>query len=139
MAAGASRAAAPRGPYHPRSWPVRWRIAATSAGLTLAILLLFGIVIGKVATERIRSDFNREVSGAAQTLAAELRIVDTPTGALLIEGPGLNDFARPNDAMVRVFNAAGGLLEQSGNASNLGPLREGVTNFDGMRVAAARI
>jgi two-component system, OmpR family, sensor kinase len=136
MASGASRL---RGPLRLRGWPVRWRIAATSAVLTLVILLIFGVVIGQVATERIRSDFNREVGGAAQTLAAELRIVDTPTRALLIEGPGLDDFARPNDAMVRVFNAAGGLLERSGNASNLGPPREGVTNFNGMRVATARI
>lgn len=139
MASGATRASRLRGPLRLRGWPVRWRIAATSAALTLVILLVFGVVIGQVATERIRSDFNREVGGAAENLAAELRIVDTPTGALLIEGPGLNDFARPNDAMVRVFNAADALLEQSGNASNLGPPREGVTNFNGMRVATARI
>ena len=123
----------------PRNWPVRWRLAATSAGLTLAILLIFGAVIGQVATQRIRSDFNREVDGAAQTLAAELRIVDTPTGSYLIRGPGLDDFALPNDATVRVFDAAGALLTQSTNAVDLGPPREGLSNVDGMRVATARI
>jgi signal transduction histidine kinase len=139
MAGGANRAATRAGRLRPGSWPVRWRIAATSAGLTLAILLIFGGIIGKVATERIRSDFNREVHGVAQTLAAELRIIDTPTGSLLIEGPDLNDFARPNDAMVRVFNAEGALLNQSNNASDLGPLHEGVATVNGMRVETARI
>ena len=43
---------------HPRSWPVRWRLAAVSAGLTLAILFVFGAAVGKVATERIRADFD---------------------------------------------------------------------------------
>ena len=54
---------------HPRSWPVRWRLAAASSGLTLVILLLFGGLIGKIATQRIRDDFNSEVRSAAQILA----------------------------------------------------------------------
>jgi two-component system, OmpR family, sensor kinase len=123
----------------PAAWPVRWRLAATSAGLTLAILLVFGAVIGSVATERIRSDFNREVEGAAQTLAAELRIVSTPTGSYLIRGPGLDDFALPNDATVRVFDASGALLTQSTDAADLGPPQEGVSRVGGLRVATARI
>jgi hypothetical protein len=40
--------------------------------------LIFGGVIGGVATDRIRDDFNREVDSAAQTLAADLQIVNTP-------------------------------------------------------------
>jgi len=123
----------------PRNWPVRWRLAATSAGLTLAILLAFGAVIGKVATQRIRNDFNGEVNGAVQTLAAELRIVDTPTGSYLIRGPGLDDFVLPNDATVRVFDSSGSLLTQSTEPSDLGPLRPGTVDFAGMRVTTARI
>jgi two-component system OmpR family sensor kinase len=123
----------------PANWPVRWRLAATSAALTLAILLVFGGVIGSMATDRIRNDFNSEVDNAAQTLAAELRIVNTPTGSLLIRGPGLDDFALPNDATVRVFDSAGVLLTQSTNAADLGPPRPGATHVDGLRVATALI
>lgn len=122
-----------------RKWPVRWRLAITSAGLTLVILLVFGAVIGGAATQRVRSEFNREVDAAAQTLAAELRIVNTITGAYLIRGPGLDDFALPNDASVRVFDASGALLTQSTNAADLGPPEQGVNELDGMRVATARI
>ncbi|HEU4944354.1 MAG TPA: ATP-binding protein [Solirubrobacterales bacterium] len=118
---------------------MRWRLAATSAGLTLVILLIFGAAIGEVASQRIRSDFNREVDGAAQTLAAELRIVNTPTDSYLIQGPGLDDFALSNDATVRVFDASGELLTQSTDAADLGPPREGVVSVGDMRVAAARI
>jgi two-component system, OmpR family, sensor kinase len=96
-------------------------------------------VIGGIATERIRSDFNREVDGAAQTLAAELRIVSTPTGSYLIRGPGLDDFALPNDATVRVFDAEGALLTQSTDAAELGTPQEGVDSVGGLRVATARI
>ena len=78
------RKAAARWPakLRPSSWPVRWRLAGVSAGLTLVILLVFGAVIGQVATSRIRDDFNREVSGAAQTLAAESRIFSTALGTV---------------------------------------------------------
>ncbi|HEX8689357.1 MAG TPA: HAMP domain-containing sensor histidine kinase [Solirubrobacterales bacterium] len=101
--------------------------------------MIFGATIGEVASQRIRSDFNREVDGAAQTLAAELRIVNTTTGSYLIRGPGLDDFALSNDATVRVFDATGALLTQSTDAADLGPPREGVANIDGMRVATTRI
>jgi len=123
----------------PGNWPVRWRLAAASAGLTLAILLVFGAVIGRLATERIRSDFNGEVRGAVQTLAAELRVVYTPAGSVVIRGPGLDDFVLPNDATVRIFDANGALLRESRDAVDLGPLREGLANYNSMRVAATRI
>ncbi|HWM63010.1 MAG TPA: HAMP domain-containing sensor histidine kinase [Solirubrobacterales bacterium] len=127
------------GRLRPRNWPVRWRLAATSAGLTFVILLIFGAVIGGVATERIRSDFEREVDVAAQTLAAELRIVNTPTGSYLIRGPGLDDFALPNDATVRVFGASGALLTQNTGAADLGPPDPGQGRVSGMQVSTARI
>ncbi len=123
----------------PGNWPVRWRIAAASAGLTLVILLVFAAVIGSVATQRIRDDFNGEMNSAVQTLAAELRIVDTPTGSLLLEGPGLDDFVLPNDASVRVFDAGGTLLTASEGAGNLGSPLPGTVERDGMRVTTAGI
>jgi hypothetical protein len=37
----------------PRRWPIRWRLAAVSAGLTLAILIVFAVVVGGLATDRL--------------------------------------------------------------------------------------
>jgi signal transduction histidine kinase len=124
--------------WRPGSWPVRWRIAATSAGLTLIILLAFGGVIGKVATNRIRDDFNGEVRNATQTLAAEIRILYTPI-ATYYHGPQLNDFVRPNAASVRIFDVNGSLIKHSTNAAELGPATEGLTTYEGQRVATAEI
>jgi two-component system OmpR family sensor kinase len=124
---------------NPRNWSVRWRLAVTSALLTLVILLVFAAVIGGVASQRIRDDFNGEVRSAVQTLAAELRIIDTPTGSYLIQGPGLDDFVLPNDATVRVFDSSGELLTESSDAADLGPLHPGTVELDGMRVMTAGI
>jgi len=124
----------------PGSWPVRWRLAAVSAGLTLVILLVFGAVIGQVTTNRIRDDFNREVEGAAQALAGEFRIVYTPFNRISYKrGPGLDDFVRPDDASARVFDLNGNLVEESDGAVDMGQLSPGLSDHGQMRVATAQI
>jgi len=60
---------------HPRAWPVRWRLAAVSSGLTLLILVVVGGAIGQITTQRIRDDFNEEVKGAAEILSSKIRII----------------------------------------------------------------
>jgi two-component system, OmpR family, sensor kinase len=119
---------------------VRWRLAGVSAGLTLAILLVFGAVIGQVATSRIRDDFNRQVSGAAQTLAAESRVFsNTPLGTIF-HGPKLDDFVRPDGASARVFDAEGNLIEESNGADPMGSSSSlGLSDYGQMRVATTRI
>jgi signal transduction histidine kinase len=118
---------------------VRWRLAVTSAALTLIILLGFGAVIGKVATNRIRADFNGEVRSAAQTLAAEIQIGYTPLGTAF-KHPSLDDFVRSDEASARVYDLNGNLLEHSANASPLGlPNPSGLSTFEGLRVGTAAV
>ena len=113
---------------------MRWRLAAASAGLTLAILVLFGAIVGNLAAQRVRDDFNREVKGAVSTLASQVRIVDTITNTLIIREPDLGDFVSPNDASVRIYDARGQQLDASPNAEKLGPPVAGVHGVGEMRV-----
>jgi len=119
----------------PGNWPVRWRLAAVSAGLTLAILVLFGAIIGNLAAQRVRDDFNREVKGAVSILASQVRIVDTITNTLITEEPDLGDFVSPNDASVRIYDSHGQELDASPNAAPLGPPTPGIHEVGDMRVA----
>jgi two-component system, OmpR family, sensor kinase len=125
----------------PNNWPVRWRLALVSSGLTLAILLLFGGLIGKIATERVRDDFNGEVSSAAQILAGQIRIVYPAFGGKpeAIEGPQLNAFVLPDDASARVYDFEEHLITSNEHAVPLGPLKRGLTDYRGMRVATEPI
>ena len=124
----------------PGGWPVRWRLAAVSAGLTLIILCVFGAVIGQATSSRIRDDFNREVRDAAQTLAAEFRIVYTPLGTISVRrGAQLDDFVRPDGASARIYDISGNLLRQSSGAAELGWAGVGLSSHGGLRVATAAV
>jgi signal transduction histidine kinase len=118
---------------------VRWRLAAVSAGLTLAILLLFGGAIGQIATQRIRDDFNGEVRSAVQILASEFRIVYTSFGPEALRGPQLDAFVLPDDASARVLDSSGETLKESKGSARLGPLKAGLSDHGEMRVATAPI
>ena len=125
---------------HPRSWPVRWRLAMVSAGLTLAILVLFGVAIGQIATQRIRNDFNNEVNSAVQILASETKIEYGLLGqGHITRGPQLDTFALPDDASVRVYDVRGNLIGENEDSTPMGPVVLGVKDFGGMRVATERI
>ncbi|MEX2106502.1 MAG: ATP-binding protein [Solirubrobacterales bacterium] len=118
---------------------MRWRLAAVSSGLTLAILLVFGVTIGEVATQRIRSDFNGEVQNAARTLASEFRVVYTPVGSFAQEGPNLDAFVLPDDASARVVDVDGNVKSRTRGSAALGPVVAGLSDHGGKRVATAPI
>ncbi|HSF03504.1 MAG TPA: HAMP domain-containing sensor histidine kinase [Solirubrobacterales bacterium] len=64
----------------PKRWPVRWRLAAVSAALTLIILVVFAVVVGRLTSNRLQSDFNDDVRSTAFTIARETQVDITPLG-----------------------------------------------------------
>lgn len=123
----------------PRNWPVRWRLAGVSAGLTLAILVLFGVIIGELASQRVRADFNREVKGAATTLASNVYIETTITNELLIQSPRLSDFTKANGASARILDSSGNPFEPIPGSAALGPPNPGLHTVGEMRVATVAL
>jgi len=69
----------------PKRWPVRWRLAAVSATLTLIILVIFAVVVGRLTSNRIQSDFNDELRGTAFTIAGRTQVGTTFTGERLVQ------------------------------------------------------
>ncbi|HEX3736073.1 MAG TPA: histidine kinase dimerization/phospho-acceptor domain-containing protein, partial [Solirubrobacterales bacterium] len=133
-AARSNTAAWLRRVVHPRAWPVRWRLAAVSSGLTLAILMVFGGTIGQIATSRIRDDFNSEVQNAVEILSSEFRVVYPLIGEPQVQGPEVGVYVLPDDAAVRIFDRAGRELKHSRHAGALGKPELGIHEENGMRV-----
>ena len=120
--------------------PVRWRIALSTAGLTLLILIGFALVLGNVVGDRIRGDFDEELENAAGALAAETRVASDPVlGRPVISAPRLDDFAMAEDAVIQVVDGSGKPLASTGDAPQLGPPEGSVHDVDGLRVATKPI
>ncbi len=58
----------------PQRWPVRWRLAAVSATLTLIILVIFAVVVGRLTQNRLQSDFDDDVRGTAATITGQTQV-----------------------------------------------------------------
>ncbi|HEY6671481.1 MAG TPA: ATP-binding protein [Solirubrobacterales bacterium] len=115
--------------------PVRWRIAITTAGLTLLILVVFALVVGQVVGNRIRSDFRDELVSAGRSLAAETRVSSDPLSGLVVTSPRLRDFALPDDAVIKVLDQAGQPLAATNPAIDLGPPSASVHDVGSLSVA----
>ncbi len=118
--------------------PVRWRIAITTAGLTLLILVCFALVLGQVVGNRIRSDFRAELKSAVRSLAAETRVSNDPVLGPVVSSPPLRAFALPEDAVITVLDQSGRPLAAT-TSIDLGPPRAGVHSIGELSVATQPI
>ena len=125
-----------------RALPVRWRLALISAGLTLAILLLFALVIEAFTTNRLRSDFDAELRVTVADLEEKTRVQpDAVTGQLELvpPSPEVVDAASAGDAAIRIVYPDGRVLRETPGAPALGPPRDGVRNAGEYRVVSRAI
>ncbi|HEX6780650.1 MAG TPA: HAMP domain-containing sensor histidine kinase [Solirubrobacterales bacterium] len=117
-------------------WPIRWKLAIVSASLTFAILLIFGGIVGEMATTRIRSDFNRDLQEAATRLVSKTRIVERPFSEPSVYPPNLAAASLPAGATARVINTEGTVFDEAPkHGANLGPPSAGVTSVGALTVA----
>jgi len=119
--------------------PVRWRIAVTTAGLTLLILVCFALVLGQVVGNRIRSDFQDELRNAATSLAAETKIYTAPSGQVVVDSPRIHDFAAADKALIRIYDAFGHSLDVTNGNADMGSPHNGVHTVGDLSVATEPI
>lgn len=124
----------------PRRWPVRWRLAGVSAGLTFVILVCFALIVGRLATDRLKSDFQDELRGAAGQLALEVGLQPAAEfGQVQLLGPSLAQVAMANDAEVQIVLGTGQAIKRTPNSPDLGPPSPGVEHHDNYDVATLPI
>jgi signal transduction histidine kinase len=119
------------------------RLAGVSALLTFIILCAFAVAIGSLTVHRIRSDFNRQVTDAANQLPSQLnikvgRVGVGPSGYYRFVDiqPPLADFAsRADHAVIRILTLGGSVVvTQPANAPSLGPIASGPVTVNDYRV-----
>lgn len=121
----------PAGRFSPRRWPVRWRIAAVSAGLTFLILLGFAVIVGRLAQERLKSDFEQEVETTANRLATEIGLGD-PRNVL-------ERMVTTSDGLIRVVDDAGNPINGVPGGPLFGPPDPELKRVGPYEVAAQQV
>ena len=122
--------------------PIGWRLAGGSAALTLVILLGFATIVGVLTTQRIQSDFDRQVANAADQLKEQVTVRYDPGGAsgpYEYQGPSLNDFAGGQNAAVRIARWNGEVFRSSVGAPDFGSPRARSVDVGGWRVESRAI
>ena len=128
----------PRRLAWPERIPVRWRIAATCAGLTCLILVVFAGVLGNLVGDRVRDDFDDELRGGARALAGEFHVGMDPTLGPVVSGPNPRDSAM-GESVIRVVDEFGRPLASTDRTIDLGPPAAGVTDMGRFSVATEPI
>ncbi len=107
---------------------MRWRIAGVSAGLTLVILLGFALIVGKLASDRLKNDFEEDLQSAANSIATQSFPPKERLDALMT-----------GEGFVSFVDAEGDRLPNSPAAPAFGPpVTDKVTTRGDFTVAATR-
>jgi two-component system OmpR family sensor kinase len=120
-----------------RRLPIRWRLAGTSALLTLVILCGFAIAVGALTTRRIQSDFDHQIAASAAYLGDNISVTVTPQGAkeVMRIAPNLDVYAGAGHGAIRVLDLGGSVLESTKGAPDLGsPFLGRTVEVNGYRV-----
>jgi two-component system, OmpR family, sensor kinase len=119
----------------PSRWPIRWKLAAVSSGLTFVILVAFGLAVGQFTTQQLRENFEAETAAAALSLkqTVQERVQLTP-GFLTEED--LLEVLDQASGPAAITLLANGQTIPADKAAVLGPFRSfGVTTVGEYQVA----
>jgi signal transduction histidine kinase len=119
--------------------PVRWRLGLASAILTLAILVAFAFVVGRLTTDRVRGDFNDELKNASHAVAEETTVGFSGGQLVLNTATSIQDFALANGAMIRIVDRDGRQVAPVSHVVDLGSPSPGISAKGDLRVATAPI
>jgi signal transduction histidine kinase len=119
---------------------VRWRLAAVSAGLTLVILIGFAFVVGRLASDRLQSDFENELQRTAAAFSGEIEV---QPGSILsapaVRVPDLDRMTMTDGGEVRLVLSNGEPFRSSEGAPDLGPPRPGLERAGRFDVATVPV
>ena len=101
-----------------RRLPVRVRIALVSAALTAVILIGFALVVGRLVSNRLHSDFEKDLRTQAGAMATEFGAQIRESGRAEV----LPEIAASPDAQIRIAYADGSVYgAPPGPTTSLGP------------------
>jgi signal transduction histidine kinase len=112
--------------------PIRLRLALSVAVVVFAILVVISVAVGTLTANRLRSDFNAQVSSQAQNIAGEVHF-DFVAGRLFVGA--FTNYAKVTGAAARISTEDGRLDYATPKAPYLGNPLSPTSQINGLRVA----
>jgi signal transduction histidine kinase len=105
----------------------------------MAILIVFAVVIGRLAQDRIQNDFNEDLTYSAAQIATRIELESATGGALQLHGADLEQMAMTNAAVIRILGPEGEVEIAAPGSPPLGPPQPGVQTAGDLSVATAPV
>ncbi len=105
----------------------------------MAILVLFALVIGGLARDRIRDDFEQELETAASQIASEIQVASQTGGVVEVSETDLERMAMADAAAVRIVDRDGAPVMPAPASPELGKPVPGVRELGDLSVATAPV
>lgn len=124
----------------PPHWPIQWKLAAVSAGITFVILVAFGFAVGQITTNQLRENFTADTEAKANELAAEIRDRNVTTPAYIGDEELLNNLLSSVNGAADLTSVANEITYRPPNTHDLGPItRVGISQYEGWQVATSYV
>jgi two-component system OmpR family sensor kinase len=117
-------------------FPIRWRLALTSATLTFLILLVLASAVGGFATRDLWTSFDADIAATAADIQSGIDIEPIGPTALQLRRPSERTLrvAVAGGAVLRIVDLRGHVVYQTANGPALGRLRKGTTSRGRYRI-----
>jgi signal transduction histidine kinase len=120
----------------PPHWPIQWKLAAVSAGITFVILVAFGLAVGQITTNQLKDNYAADTEAKANELAAEIRARNLITPAYFGDEAVLNNLLSSVNGAADITSLATGVRYRPPNSHDLGsPTSPGISTSDGWQIA----
>jgi len=125
----------------PPHWPIQWKLAAVSAGITFSILVVFGLVVGQITSKQLRDNYTADTEAKARELAIDLRDQGVITPAYFGDEKRLNRLLASVNGVADLTPIANGITYRPPNTHYLGPISStpGISSYDGWQIATVYV
>jgi len=122
----------------PPHWPIQWKLAAVSAGITFVILIAFGFAVGQITTNQLRDNYEADTNAKAKEIAVNVQGQFTP--AYFVQSVDPRNLFHPTYGLADIWSLANGKHYPAKNLRTLGPLTgEGISTFNGWQISTQQV
>lgn len=122
----------------PPHWPIQWKLAAVSSGITFVILVAFGFAVGQITTDQLRQNYAADTEAKVNDLAELIRDHDLITPAYFGDETELNNALASVNGAADITSLANNVRYRPPNTHDLGPpTGPGISTRDGWQIATA--